>query len=577
MTLYVSALMVLNVLLIDLSGIFAIRLIRMLRGDVWGIKLLILFLLCPTTYVWAVFTYTNTFSMPFIMGTLYFGIRTMRKRRHRIRNTVITGMFSAVGYQIRPSSIIPVIAVLLGILFTLRIKNFRQKCVLIGIILLIFIVVMLLSSYICNKHLKYPDEDRTFPFTHWVMMGINPECNGFVSQGDVDFTMSFSTKEEKMKQNIRKIKERFVKMGPKGYALLLAKKLRMVWALGADGYQQYYVNGEDISGVHGLVFGDKSAIARIYCQIFRCTTFFFALISIIFQLRKKGVEEFFVISLTALGVILFFLLWETNKRYNICFMELFLILMGDGMTRIQNFLDYPRELVGKSCVKTQGWMKKVISMAIVLAPVGATVYMAYGWQYYTQDIYEQREVTIQSRVDKEGFHKLKNQGYYLEQTFVTGQAFNEIRVMQKFKNGVDADSYRFELLDSKGTILAEQKFPDQKKSEKDWQVFDVPEIVPQESGEQYTMRIVCEREQTEGIQIAIMPYSSYDIYSRGELTLNAKPMNSDMAFCVSRKAEMGHISVRGYIIAGVIFWILSGILLYIWFSQSDKRRGGLYL
>lgn len=567
LTCYTSVLMVINVLLIDISGVFAVKLMRMLKGDIWGVKLLVLFLLCPTTYVWIVFTYTNTFSMPFIMGTLYFGIKAMRKRRRRVRNIVIAAVLGAVGYQIRPSTIVPIIAVILGILFALRIRRFREKCVLIGIILVIFTGVMLLSSNICKTHLKNPDMDKTFPFTHWLMMGMNPKENGFVNRKDVEFTMSFPTKEEKMRQNIRQMKSRLVKMGPRGYAALLAKKLQMVWGLGTDGYQGYYVNGENISGVHKYLFGDKGGLARIYCQIFRCTIFLFALLSILFQLRKKGVEEFFIISLTALGVIAFFLLWETNKKYNICFMELFLILMGDGMTRVGEFVRHPESIFGKQAGRARVWLKRAVGVLIFLAPAGAAAYMAAGWQYYTQTPYEQRKLAIQNSIHKEEFYQMKHKGEHLEQTFVTGQAFNEIRVMQKFKKGVEADSYRFELLDSEGRLLTSQTFPQKEKSKKDWQVFDVPEVAPCDTGRQYTIRIVCEKEQKEGLQIALMIYSSYNVYSGGSLVLNTKPLKWDMTFSVSKKTEESRISEYGYTAAGIIFWLLSGLLSYLFMNS----------
>jgi hypothetical protein len=41
-------------------------------------------------------------------------------------------------------------------------------------------------------------------------------------------------------------------------------------------------------------------------------------------------EEMFLFTLTFLGAVMFFILWEANRKYNICFMGVYLMLMAEG-------------------------------------------------------------------------------------------------------------------------------------------------------------------------------------------------------------------------------------------------------
>lgn len=557
---YAQVLMVLNIVMIDISGVFALKLVHMLKGRVWRAKLLLLFLLCPTTYVWIVFSYTNTFSMPFVMGTLYFGIKAMRGRKWRIGNTVLAAVLGAVGYQIRPSTIIPVVAIVIGIVLTMRIRQFREKCMLVLIIAVIFAGIMAASSAVCRMHLKNPDSDKTFPFTHWIMMGMNTEKNGFVNEEDVLFTMSFPQKEEKVKHNLKVIKKRLIQMKPAGYAALLINKLELVWGLGTDGYQGYYSNGEDISGLHQYFAGDRGGLAAVYCQIFRCVTFLFALFSVYYQLKRRGKGEIFIVSLTMLGAILFFLIWEANKKYNICFMEPALILMCDGVSR---GWELARKVRRKFSAAAKRRLLRSVSVLVLLLPLFATVLMVSERKYYILDKTEHRQEVIEDRVHKEEYILLKNKGDVAEQTFTSGQAFNEVRIMQKFDREIEMGSYRFELLDGGGKLLVSQYFPHRRKSKKEWQNFDFKEIKPSGRDSRYTIRIVCEKAQAGGILTAMTPYSAYDVYSGGELTLNDRNLKRDMTFSVSRKKNESRFSVVGYIAIGVVFWLLSGLLFYL--------------
>lgn len=561
---FVPFLMILNTILIDISGVFAIKLVRLLRGNLWGIRIMVLFLLCPTTYVWLLFTYTNTFSMPFVMGVLYFGIKAMRRRKHRIFNIILTAILGAVGYQIRATTIIPVIAVVMGALTAWRLRSYKEKILMIFIVMAIMGASMVISSKVSRSYLKNTSIDQTFPFTHWVMMGLNEKENGYVNSVDVQFSSSFTTKEKKMDYQIIRMKDRLVKMGPVRYAKLLVRKMREVWSVGEDGYQNFYKNGENFSGLYQYIFGDRSGAVGLYNQIFRCATFLFVVFSVFFQLRRRGVEEFFIISLTLLGAILFFLLWETNRKYNICFMGIVMILMGDGITRCSGFVHRMREKLTPS---RRFFAGRAAGVAVVLVPAILTVLMVMDRQYYLQKEWDYRKVTIQNFNYREDYRDLKNAGDTAVQTFTTGKAFNEVRVI--YGNFMDQkpepDSFRFELLDPQGNVMTTQSFPQDEKREKKkkfWQSFDVPAVSSGSPSRKYTIRVTCLKTQESGLQLAISPHDEYDLYRGGELYLNSQRQKRDMAFSVSDKTKRASMSKGGFVASIALIWLLYGILVF---------------
>lgn len=563
---YTAVLMVLNVILIDLSAVFSLKLVKMVKGPVAGIKFMILFFLSPTTYLWIVFTYTNTFSMPFVMGLLYYGIKAMRRAGHRLQNTAAAAVIGAVGYQIRATTIIPVIAVLIGILLAKRIRSAKEKISMFLLSVGIFIAVMLISSFICRAHLVNRDQDRTFPFTHWVMMGVNESKSGFVNTKDVKYSMSMETKREKMEGNFKKIGERLSKMGLTGYIVLLMKKLEYVWGIGSDGYPGFYVNGEAVSGIYQYILGDKGGGFAIYCQIFRCMTLFFVLCSLVFQWKKRGVEEFFVIPLTVLGAILFFLLWETNRKYNICFMNLFYILMGDGISRIVAFAWEKESAHGylqkKCCIRA--------TIAVfVLIPVLITIRMIMVRPYYVQKKSDYHRAAVMDLCYQEEYIVLKKKGDIAEQTFETDRQFNEICLKIKYHRKVGKDDYLFQLLDENGKIVVSRKLPG-KNTDEHWNVFPVGSIPAVADARKYTIQILCMREQEKGISLAVTLLDAYDQYEGGEMKINGSLSKRDMVFCADHRKKESLIRPMAYILSGILVWGFAGTLGFLILKKGKR-------
>ncbi len=570
---YTAVLMFLNIILIDIAGMFALKLMKLLRGNTAGIKFLFLFMISPTPYIWILYTYTNTFSMPFITGLLYYGIRAMRMDKHRMGNIMLAAVIGAVGYQIRATTIIPLIAVILGIFLAAGIRRRMEKGLMVLLIIGIFVAVMLMSSCFCRQHLENREQDMTFPFTHWVMMGLNSEEKGVVNKRDVKFTISKPTRQEKISANLAKIRKRLQKMGPAGYAELIVEKMKMVWAFGDDGIRRFYANGENISGIHSYTFGDKGGFFTIYCQIFRSVAFLFVLLSIFSQIRRKGAEEFFVISLALLGAILFLILWETNRKYNLCFMTLVYILMGDGISRTLACVQKADTLYG---ICSKRYCRWGIRLFFLLVPSVISFFMAKDYPYYLQEKSGYHETVISNVSYKEENRVLKKRGDMAEQTFIINRSFNEIGIMSRNEK-IDEDSYRIQILDENENpvpirnISTEQIY----RTGNYWLIFHLDNINSAENPAKYTIRMKCLKNNKTEMSFFVTPFDTYDLYTGGALWINSRLSKRDMAFRVFYRKEERLIGTDGYVIFGLAIWSWSFVLCLFFGRKPKKNRYGV--
>ena len=357
----------LNVLLVDAGIYISYRTARRLKGDPFANLLLVCFLLCPTTYVWLTTAYTNTFSFPFVMAILYLCL-WLRGGEPNVKNIIkciLLGFTMAVGYWIRPTTILPIIAMI----FFAAIQFFRDPLLLENkkkkqkkwnptwniagkdsgkrntmikavLVLTVFFLCFAGCRILVNRHIDQDKLTGEFPITHWVMMGLNEESYGGFSRADETYTKSFPTKEEKTKANIEEIKNRLSYMGAKGIARQSIAKVFRVWAMGDDDSLPKAEYAQDFPILYEKFMGNSNGWYLIFTQAFRVCIFGFLCLSMLAQLYRKECTEIFLFAVTFLGAVLFFLIWEANRKYNICFMGVYMLLMVDGIHHAARHMSY---------------------------------------------------------------------------------------------------------------------------------------------------------------------------------------------------------------------------------------------
>ena len=111
-----------NLVMMDLSILFACLFVKENKGSRAAVLTLLIAVINPMTYVWALFYYTNTVSMAFMMFVLYAvnhlcmqnGENEKKWKNYLL--CFLIGLFTFIGYQIRATMIITVAAILLFLL-----------------------------------------------------------------------------------------------------------------------------------------------------------------------------------------------------------------------------------------------------------------------------------------------------------------------------------------------------------------------------------------------------------------------------------------------------------------------------
>lgn len=347
---------ILNLVSIDIGIGLSWLVARRWKGKKMADILLCLFMLCPTTYVWLTTVYTNTLSFPFVMGILLLCIILQQDsgKGRRLGIWGVLGAVMAVGYWVRPTTIIPIIAV--GCYFWVTIirdggRNLWKQYFLRWLLMAaVFVCCFAGCRGLVDRHMDRSRLTGEFPITHWIMMGLNTGTFGEYSREDEVYTMSFDTKQQKRQADIARIRERVTEQGSAGLAYQAVAKMFGVWALSDDDCFAKASYASDFPGWYQYFMGKDNTWYLLFMQAFRVVTFLFLCVSVRGQIRRNKCDPSFVLTLTFLGAVLFFVLWEANRKYNVCFMGVCLLLMADGILRAEKWLqrrELPAVLSGK--------------------------------------------------------------------------------------------------------------------------------------------------------------------------------------------------------------------------------------
>lgn len=324
---YVFLTKLLNAVLIFVAILFAFKSAKLLLGQKNAVKTLALFTLNPVFYTHIQWIYTLTFSLPVMMAIIYFGLRVLKETslKKQVIFSSLIGLFSAIGYLIRPTSVFPLIAIIIYTLSKIKFnKDFFKKAgaVSLSLLLTVSLSFLALNSFTNSrfeKTLKY-----NFPLTHWIMMGITND--GILDTNDVMLTRSFGeTKAQKQKGNIEEIKKRLSQKSGIELIKHFEKKIQNTFSDGTYNIATRYKSTYAYSKLKTYTTGQKSALFTLYCQGFKVFSLTFSILGIFFIIKKKK-YSLMPLVITILGGFIFYIFWESKQSYSLPFLLEELIL-----------------------------------------------------------------------------------------------------------------------------------------------------------------------------------------------------------------------------------------------------------
>jgi 4-amino-4-deoxy-L-arabinose transferase-like glycosyltransferase len=338
-----------NALAINISVVLTVFLTRKLFGDRKAVFTLLLCLIFAPFYTYAVFYYTDSLSMPLLIGSVYLFVYAFNEKNliKKISLLCLCGGFLFFSFKLKGSIAILIV----GILVYLFAKLSFKRAVVIAFAVLIGIG---LTSYFYNSKLSESNivtpelsERYEYPYTHWVMLGL--KGYGHYNHADSEFTHSFSNKELKKSANMEMIKRRIGKYGVKGTVKHLVKKAVWTWEDGTYYISHHISNPIHKNKLHSYVLqnGSKHFIFYEYSCAFQLFIILMMILSAVKSFKNPELNFNSLIRLIIFGAFIFFLIWETRSRYLYNFTPLFILLTVDGLFSAGGFLRQKSRLLSR--------------------------------------------------------------------------------------------------------------------------------------------------------------------------------------------------------------------------------------
>lgn len=348
------ALSVLNVIAID----FSIIILFLIGKKVFHLKLayaayafsLLLFGFFP----WIIVPYSDTLAMPFTVLLLWLVLllKDASKIGYKVLLSILIGSVAFIGYLVKPTVIIILIAALLILLIS-TVCKWKRLGIHISCFLIIFAIFAignnLWKNYIYQQQDIYSlNEDIQVPLTHFFMMGMREMVMGTAenhtifygayNEEDVIATFACESTEEMTEMHLRVIKERLQEYGPFGYLKFLINKARWITSegqffWGLEGNFANYDNQSNFLSNTIYVLKPYYTVYSHFSQGVWVAIIF--LITYPLFVKKKDEKQYYSLAISLIrcaifGILMFILLFEGRSRYLILYLPYFALLASYG-------------------------------------------------------------------------------------------------------------------------------------------------------------------------------------------------------------------------------------------------------
>ena len=328
---------VLNSCIILTGVIFIILAARREKGNRAALLVLLGSSLFLPYYLNAYKLYSDTMSMPFVGLAIWLITEADHSKERTWWIRLLAGVSLGIGILLKGSVWVLVLACVIYI--AVKEKNWKLRvkelvCLLLGVI----VVTQIWS--IRSNHLPWLDTTQSdryeMPAMHWIMMASHG--GGGFNQQDLDYSMSFTTLDERKAAAMENYIENVKGHGLLGYIKFIVKKVSNTFSDGLYSQQVHLDNFKNhqigclVSSDGRFFYGIKTYTTITLCFIYIAV--------IIASVLNKNREQSLVLLLAIcmFGLILFFALWESKSRYLLNFTPLFLLLTAISIEDVSQLL-----------------------------------------------------------------------------------------------------------------------------------------------------------------------------------------------------------------------------------------------
>ena len=301
---------------------------KLFKRRVHKILALLAVMLNPVLFAYFCIFYSDVVSMPFVLAAVYFGIcaaESIGKKRFLLFSA-LTAVTVGIGFCIKGSVAVAGVALIIYVFFKVNLK--RALCFTAAVVIGLAGIVFAERQIMYCSNIITPDgvESYGFPMSHWVMMGLNGR--GGYNDDSFMFTYSQPDKQTRDAACREKISATLSDMGISGMAKHIVDKLNYTWSGGV--YQLTWQLSDTEDSAAKRFFGGS---VPFLCIAFTAQNILILLMAASFLISAIHcrTDNSYLLRLTALGLVLFLLLWETRSRYMINMLPLFVLIVSDGL------------------------------------------------------------------------------------------------------------------------------------------------------------------------------------------------------------------------------------------------------
>lgn len=521
---YIVLLQFINCLLLDFALLQMGRLLQRHFGLRQSLSFSLLCFLNPLLYYYPIFFYTQVLSIPIfvLLITVFYQLLEARDIKGRLFYGLCYGIVLFFAWKIRFFTLITLIACGMFLIFRKK-RNLPSPKMLVAAalsMLIGFFVCAFINDALMTKYSIHTEESQAFPVQHWIMMGL--QGDGTFYYGDEDFTSAFPTKDSRIEEDTKVIKERLKALGPLGLVRLWGRKMAITWSDGYDDYAANLTLTENYGVLNDFLSGYRCELIAACLHIYNCMSWLLVFICAIFLFLKNHSSSIYTICITIVGGVLFHFIWEAGEPYSMPFALLIVAAACAGLNtlslpRIRNRIS--REKIGR--VRFLAPALFLLTILHLLSPLSSTSF----------DVTE--IAAIQNLVG--GDYLFLENGDTLTQTVQVSREFNTVTLRYKYYEEKKGDVQAlFRLYDEDGNCLCEQTMP--LADAVTLIDFELPGIRPQGT-ETYTMELTA-LHIPEGSRIGVTAYhtQNWDAYANGTASRNEIPIEkTDIYFELTNK------------------------------------------
>lgn len=296
---------------------------------------------------WIAVPYSDSFGLlfPVLLLYLYLIARNATRCWSRLLVWSLIGFVGLVGFNIKPTVIFVLIAIVLVFLTsTVLVRStLREKAVALGLVGAALGVFAAGSSAVTQIQQNSPvisfdvtNNPKAFPLTHFLKMGATGY--GAFTQTDVWETADIKDPDERFQNGLDVYAQRVQAMGPAGYADFLARKA--IWTFG-DGTFHMWTEGVVKSQDDPFISKDPTSrsiqdylwakgehfpFTMGVWQSFWLVIILLTAAPLVLRGGKLFTGPSAIMRLSLLALFLFLLLFETRSRYLYLYLPFFILL-----------------------------------------------------------------------------------------------------------------------------------------------------------------------------------------------------------------------------------------------------------